>query len=272
MGETPSTLHQVQAPAVPHGFEEWFGVIRVGSVAPQEVLQSGQTFRRRIDRAADLRSGLAARRKRPQGDDQVLQLHDGPPRGHAHDPAGRIGHPAFGRAGQNDVLAVGIVEDVADPQQPGQVAHLVGQCALVVENGLLQPIERNLPQSAEGGDLGIEGGTGRGDPLSHELSAGIGVDLGAEHAVGVDGNAGGGVAADTAAASCCYVCAQTADGASATSSPAAKSQTDQQPSPRQRMAIVSSPKEREIVRYAPTPTTSGRGWERGLESLILLYH
>ena len=56
---------------------------------------------------------------------------------------------------------------------------------------MLQPIERNLPQSTAGGNLGIEGGTGRGDPLSHELSAGIGVDLGAEHAVGVDGNAGG---------------------------------------------------------------------------------
>ena len=98
--------------------------------------------------------GLPPRRERPQGHDQVLQLHHRPPAGQAHHAAGRIGHPAFGRAGQHDVLAVGIEEHVADPQQSGQVAHLVGQRALVVDDGLLQPVERDLSQFAEGGDFG----------------------------------------------------------------------------------------------------------------------
>ena len=90
--------------------------------AAEELLHGGQAFLRRIDRAADQLGRLAARRERPQGHDQVLQLDHRPSALDAHHAARRVGHPAFGRAGEHDVLAVGIVEHVADAEQAGQVA------------------------------------------------------------------------------------------------------------------------------------------------------
>ena len=96
--------------------------------AAQELLHPGQAFRRRIDRAPESTGALCwPGGERPQGHDQVLQFSTGRPLSMPTHAARQRRRPAFGRAGQHDVLGFGIVEHVADAGQPGEILHLFGR-------------------------------------------------------------------------------------------------------------------------------------------------
>ena len=61
---------------------------------------------------------------RPAAHHEVLQLDHGPPAGEPHHAARQICVPTFGRPGQCDVLALGIIERVAHAEQSGQVQRI----------------------------------------------------------------------------------------------------------------------------------------------------
>jgi hypothetical protein len=109
---------------------------------------------------------------------------------HAHDAAGEIGKPSFGRAGDDDIFALGIIEDIFDPLQTGEVFHFVGGHALPRDNRRFQPIERNFAKLADVHDLRIERRLGRVDPLLEQHARRIGVRFQAQDAFGIDDHAG----------------------------------------------------------------------------------
>ena len=98
----------------------------------QELVHPREAFFGRIDRAVDERILLAATRgKRPQGDDQVLQLDHRPARIDAQHATRRRFAPGLGRAGDHDVARLRIAEHVLHARQSGEILHhVVGAFAL----------------------------------------------------------------------------------------------------------------------------------------------
>ena len=125
----------------------------------QELLHLRQAFGRRIDRAVDERLLLHARRERPQGDDQVLQLQHRPARFDAQRATRRRFGPGLGRTGDHDVARFRIAEHVLQPREPGQVLHHIVDRLAVGEPLLdhaLEPRERDLAQLAALGHVLVE--------------------------------------------------------------------------------------------------------------------
>ena len=135
--------------------------------------------------------GSTTGREGPQGDTQIFQADHGPPGGDTDDAAGRIGGPAFGGTGDHDVAAIGIEEDIPNTEQAGQVAHLIGDRAILLANGIFQVLQRDVTYFAAFCRLGVQSGADGGLLFLGKPATLIGGRFQLHDAGRIDNNSGG---------------------------------------------------------------------------------
>ena len=171
-----------------------FRISGTGLLALEELLQVGDALGDRIDRAKH--APFTGAIDGPEGDDEVLELEQRQAARRAEDVALRIDARRIGRTGEDDVVAIGIDEDVGDPLEPAH-EHGIGRQRRLAGRGCLDRLceasQRHLSQAisrclrtAAGEGLATCGG---------ELIKGTGLDI-ADNPAGVDRDAADGLTAE----------------------------------------------------------------------------
>ena len=128
--------------------------------------------------------------RRPQRREQVVEKQNGLAGRDANDVAAIIDSPPLAKAGENDVLLLGVDEDIANVLQAGQKDHFLGERLSRLQgvfNGFFQAAERDLAERSGRIEVGM-GFLGQPRPLGPEPAKGIDAGI-FDESIGLDRDA-----------------------------------------------------------------------------------
>jgi len=189
--------HHLRAERLPHANDDLLSAARL-RIDPTDLfevgLHRGQPLLLRIDRAADRAVGGMPRRKRAERCNEIFEQNDRAARLCADGAATGVGHPGLGGARDHDLTALGalarIDKDILHAGDSGELRELLGDAP--ARRGRLrdlrfEPGERDHAQLRTLLQVAFQLRHGR---LAPGGEFAVDHDLRAEHAIGIDHDAG----------------------------------------------------------------------------------